>query len=88
MTEENNAAPLPATAREALQSALQGLEGRCSELQTIADILCSLTDLTAGRASSCEFALIAQMLTERTTLIEGLYERMCAALDDSGMPSL
>ncbi|WP_339862620.1 hypothetical protein [Paremcibacter congregatus] len=74
--------PLPAPSREALQSALRHLEGTCSELHTIADILCSLTDLTAGQASSCEFALMAQFLTERTATIEGIYDVMYDSLND------
>jgi len=64
-----------------LSAALSGLVGYCSELHTIADILRSLTDLTAGAASSCEFALMGQFVEERTRMIEETHERMTAMLE-------
>ena len=60
----------------ALSVALSGLEGHCAELHTIADILRSLSDLTAGVASSCEFALMGQILQERTLMIEEAHGKM------------
>ncbi len=66
---------------KALSAAMSGLVGYCSELHTIADILRSLTDLTAGAASSCEFALMGQFVEERTRMIEETHERMTAMLE-------
>ena len=63
-----------------LAAALSGLEGHCSELLTIADILRSLTDLTAGAASSCEFALMGQIVEERTRMIEDIHDRMARSV--------
>ncbi|WP_339864850.1 hypothetical protein [Paremcibacter congregatus] len=76
--------PLPqsmeTSTRTQLNTALCALEGHCSELLTIADIIRSLTDLTAGMASAYEFALMGQFVEERTRMIEGIHERMMGIL--------
>lgn len=56
--------------------ALSSLDGFCAELYTIADILRSLSDLTGGQASSCEFALMGQFLEERTRKVEAVHEQL------------
>ena len=63
-------------ALEKLYTAISGIEGPCSELHTIADILRSLSELNSNMACSCEFYLMAQFLQERTKVIEGLYGQM------------
>ncbi len=63
-------------ALEKLSTAISGIEGPCSELHTIADILRSLSELNSNMACSCEFYLMAQFLQERIKVIEGLYGQM------------
>ncbi|WP_339862522.1 hypothetical protein [Paremcibacter congregatus] len=70
-----------AASNNALSGFLCDLDGACSELYTLADILLSLTDLTAGAASSCEFALISQFLQERTRKIANIHEQMATLLE-------
>ncbi|WP_417624045.1 hypothetical protein [Paremcibacter congregatus] len=87
-------APLPILPREVpsstpeqapvdtnLTAALRGLESSCSDLKTIGDILISLTDITAGRTSSCQFALMGQFLQERARQVEDIHEQMTSRLD-------
>ncbi len=72
-------------ARAKLSTVLSGIEGPCSELHIIADILRSLSENNAGTASSCEVFLMAQILQERTKVIEGLTGQMINILKEIQM---
>ena len=74
--------PEDATIEEALSKAISDMEEPCSELHTIADILRSLSENNSGTACSCEVYLMAQILEERTRVIETLYSRMFTLIED------
>ena len=64
-----------------LEKALSGIDGPCSELLTVADVIWSLCDLNSGAAGSCEYHLMAQVLQERVRVIEGIYSQMYELLE-------
>ncbi|WP_339865006.1 hypothetical protein [Paremcibacter congregatus] len=77
------AAPKAAQDNTIFATSLRDLDGACSELLTLGDILLSLTDITAGMASAHEFAMVADILQERTRKIVDIHDQMATLLEQA-----